>query len=197
MELKKIKIKSLQFLIAGAVFIFMLSASVSAFAVGFESNELRLYPGEVYDSAFSLQNYGINSSDITVEATVEEGGEYITFTEGNRFDVLANNNAAAPIKIKIPTNARVGDSYPVKILFNVISGDVGGSGVEAGGTSVGFAFSYRREITLKIVPEVTEEKPTTAETPVKETKAWVWVGLVVIILIGLGLWWLVKKKKQE
>lgn len=191
MEFKKIKIKGLQFLLVGAIFIFMLSASVSAFAVGFESVELRLYPGEVYDSAFSLQNYGTNSSDITVEATVEEGGEYMAFTEGTRFDVLANNNAAAPIKIKIPTNARAGDSYPVKILFNVISGDVGGSGVEAGGTSVGFAFSYRREITLKVIAE----KP--AETKAAETGMNIWIWAIVIAVIIILIAWLILKSKKK
>ena len=146
MELKKIKIKGLQFLLAGVVFIFVLSTFVSAFSVGFESTELRLYPGEVHNSAFSLQNYGTEASDITVEATVEEGGEYMTFPGGTRFDVPANNNIAAPVRIRIPENAKIGDSYPVKVLFKVVSGDVGGGESGGQGTTVSFAFNYRRDI---------------------------------------------------
>src|SRR3989344_5386823 len=127
-------------------FVIILSSNINAFAVGFESTSLNLYPGEEHESAFSLQNYGAEAGDITVEAVIEEGGEYITFIDGNKFDVGANNNAAAPVRINIPDNARAGDRLNIKILFKVISGDMGGQGIGGDDTTVGFAFSYRRVI---------------------------------------------------
>lgn len=194
MKFKKIKAKSWQFLLAGIIFIFMLSAFVNAFAIGFESTELRLHPGETYNGAFSLQNYGVGSGDITVEATVEEGAQYVTFTEGTTIDVLANNNAAAPVRFTIPANAKVGDSYPVKILFKVISGNVGGNEAESGGTTVGFAFSYRREINLKVVPETPAETPSAR--PAILTIAII-LALAIIIVIVIILWLVIKNKKKE
>ncbi|MBS3088252.1 hypothetical protein J4402_00575 [Candidatus Pacearchaeota archaeon] len=193
MKFKTIKINNLQFLLSGIVFIF-LSAAVSAFAVGFQSDNLQLLPGEVYDSAFSLQNYGSGCTDITVEATLEEGGEYVTFPEGNRFDVSANSNAAVPIQIKIPTNAKVGDSYPVKILFKVVSGNVGGNEVESGGTSVAFAFSYRREINLNVVKAQPEE---TEKTKPGISAIAVILSLAIIAVIIIILWLVIKSKKQQ
>lgn len=196
MKLGKIEIKSLYFILIGIIFIFLLSTFVRAFSVGFESTELRLYPGESYGSAFSLQNYGTEASDITVDAVVEEGEGYISFPQGTRFDVGANNNAAAPIEIKIPENANVGDSYPVKILFNVISGNVGGGESGGQGTTVSFAFSYRREINLKVIEKPSEPIPTPTEETTKASAgstAWIWV-LVGIVIVVIVVWLILRKK---
>lgn len=192
MEFKKIKNKNSQFLLVGVVVIFMLGNFVSAFAVGFESTELRLYPGEVHNTAFSLQNYGTDVSDITVEAVIEEGEGYITFTEGTTFEIPANSNAAAPVKFTIPENAGVGENYPVKVLFRIISGDA--SGDEAEGTSVSFAFSYSRTINLLVVPEpVSVTEPETAERPAVGAQVWVWILVVIIIIIIV---WIILRKKK-
>lgn len=193
MEFKKIKNKNLRFLLVGVIVIFMLGNFVSAFAVGFESTELRLYPGQVHDSAFSLQNYGTDVNDITVEAVTEEGEDYITFTEGARFDVRANTNVAAPVRISIPENARVGDNYPIKVLFRVISGDAGGN--EAGeGTSVSFAFSYSRTINLVVVQRPEEKPAAAAERASVFSNIWFWIIIIIIVIIIL---WLVTKAKKK
>lgn len=94
-------------------------------SVGFESTELYMYPGEIRDTAFSLQNYGTASSDIVIEAIVVEGEEYISFTDGTIFEVPANNNTGAFVRITVPKNVSIGDILIFGVRFDYYNAGFG------------------------------------------------------------------------
>lgn len=195
MEDKKI-FGGLKFLLAGSLLIVMLSVFVNALGIGSDGSKLQLYPGETRDTSFLLQNYGAESSNIVVEATIEEGSEYISFPDGNSFSVSANGNFAVPIRYSIPQNARIGDIYPVKVLFRVISSGDAGNEAGSGGTSIEFAINPRVVIEIEVAPERIKE----GQTPIAEEKTsagstiWIWILAVLVVII---IAWMIWKKKNS
>ncbi len=192
MEYKKMKVGSLQLVLLALILV--STSLVSAFSVGFESTELRLYPGESYESSFSLQNYGTDAKDITVEATLEEGAQYLSFPQGTRIDVVANNNAAAPVRITVPSNAKVGDKYPIKVLFNVVAGNEVVQDVANQGTTIGFAFSYRRTVDLIVVAPVTEQDVDKNRTSASYM-TWIWI-LIALVVVAIIVWLILRRKNN-
>ena len=110
-EVKKIRIN---ILVAGLMVV-LLTSIISAFSVAFDSSKLQLSPGEEFESLFSLQNYG-NPDDITVELTVEEGGDSISLSEGLEYSVKSESSYGVPVKFTIPETTKIGDSFPVTIV---------------------------------------------------------------------------------
>ncbi len=198
MELQKnkIKMKIVNLLIIGLLAFVMISVFVSAFGVGFRGSKLNLHPGEVLDTSFSLQNNDVGTGTITIEAVVEEGGDYVAFVgESNKFNIPEGGNVEAPVRISIPENSRVGDLYKVKVLFRQLNSI---SGNEGGGTNVGFAFNQRNSFDIEVIekapvkgeqpPSASEEKTTAGST------AWIWV-LVGIVIVVIIVWLILRKKK--
>ena len=194
--MKKKKIFSdWNFLLVGSLLMVMLSFFVSALGIGSDGSKLQLYPGETRDTSFLLQNYGAESSNIVVEATVEEGSEYISFPDGNSFSVSANGNFVVPVRYSISESAKIGDIYSVKVLFRVVSEDVG-SGKESGGTSIEFAVNPRVVIEIEVAPKnVREQVPIVAEEKTSAgSTVWIWI-LAVLVLIIIA--WMIWKKKNN
>lgn len=180
-NVKKIRIN---LLVVTSLMVVLLISFVSAFSVAFDSSKLQLSLGEEFESTFSLQNYG-NSEDITVELTVEEGGDYISLSEGLQYDIKSESSAGVPVKFTVPETANIGDSFPVTILFKVISGAVGSEG---GAGTVGFVINRRRTIEIEVVPKPGEEAP-------KSNLIWyILTGIIIVVII---IWFIVKKRKQD
>jgi hypothetical protein len=181
---------------AGFLFLVVVfSASAFAFSVGFESTELNLLPGESYESAFSVQNYGEPSSDVMIEAIIEEGAEYIAFSEGgSTIYVPAKSSVAAFVTISVPEDASVGDSFPLSILFRQISGGVPDNGGE--GTTVNFQISRLRTINLNVVSERLEETPTPTEQTQSSSSGVIWwvIGIIILVII---IWFVIKSRKSN
>ncbi len=176
----------------------MLTSFVSAeFGVG-SPVSLNLYPGQSIDSAFSLQNTIEGTGDLTIEAIILEGGEYIILTQGNRFDVPQGGVVSLPIKVAIPENAKVGDVYKVKLLFRSVSG-----GNQEGGGMVQFKFNVEQGLEIGVVSKdfyLPKEEPNIIkkqEPPQKTTAGstvWIWILVVIVIVI---IAWMIWKKKNN
>ena len=180
-EVKKIRIN---ILVAGLMVV-LLTSIISAFSVAFDSSKLQLSPGEEFESLFSLQNYG-NPDDITVELTVEEGGDSISLSEGLEYSVKSESSYGVPVKFTIPETTKIGDSFPVTILFKVVSGAVG---AEGGAGTVGFVINRRRTIDVEVVPKPGEEVEGIS-------MIWIILGIVLIVIVIAVIWFLVKNKKE-
>jgi len=165
-----------------------MSGTVLAFTVGFESTQLQLYPGQVHETNFNLQNYGTDAVEVEVQATIKEGQEYITFPQGTTFTIPAQNNINVPVSITIPEDARVGDTYPVSVLFEALSGE-GSTGEAEGEQTIGFVINRERNIDLNIV-----EKPGAPEAEV--SAMWWILAVVVLIIVVVVIWFVVKSKKE-
>lgn len=187
MTYRIIKNKKLNFFLVGVMLIVFLSVFVNAFSVGFRGSRLGLTPGQTLETAFSLDSSEEN--DATIQITVEEGAEYITFTQGTSFNLPAGENVAVPVRISVPQDANIGDVYTIKVLFK----SVGGEGTSAGeGTNIGFVFNHRKTIGIEVIEELVRgEQPA----PPKETGLLWIIGLGAVIVIIVIVVLLMKSKQ--
>lgn len=193
MEIKKIKIRKLNFFVAWFIFVILSSIIlVSAFGVGFIGNKLNMYPGQVLEDTFSLQNTEEGADNLVIEAQIEEGDEYISFIGENEFEIPEGGNAAVPVRISVPGDANIGDVYTFTLLFKVISGL---EDVETEGTSIGFAMSQRKTIEIEVISE--EEPPEELPAPSEEQIGigWIILGILIVIIIVVLIYFVVKEKK--
>lgn len=183
------------FVLIGFMLIIISGILVSGFGVGFESNKLKLYPGEVLDSSFILQNYQDNAGVLNIEVNIEEGTDYMSLTNGNVFEVPVQSSIIAPVKVSVPQDAKIGDVYKVKVLFRASGGE---AEKESGkNTAVGFLFSQRRNIDIEVVPKpapAEPEAPASQPTSTANNAVWWWIlGIVVLIII---IWMIVRARKK-
>jgi len=164
-----------------SIFLFPL---VSAFSTGFVSSNVELHSGQIYNERFSLSNP--SEVEITIEAVIQEGGEYLVFTEGTVFDVPAKGSVAAPVRISIPDDAEVGDTYPIKVLFQRISD------IESDDSMIGLTFNQEQDVSVTIIPKPGEEVP-----PEGISTTWIILGIVLIIIVIVLIWFVNKSKKPD
>ena len=175
------------------VIVLLGSVVVSGFGVGFESNKVRLYPGEVLDTSFILQNYEQGVGSLNVEVTVEQGTEYMSVVGGPVFGIPEKMSIHAPIRVTVPENAKVGDVYNVKVLFRAIS-DSGEVSAEES-TSIGLLFSQRKSIDIEIVPRANvEEQQVSAKSDFTGSMMFVWLLVVIVVIVVI---WLVMRRKSS
>lgn len=189
--------KSLMKGLSLVIMLVFLTSFISAFGVGFIGSDLKMYVGQDYDTTFSLRN--TEEYDITLEATIETGSEYLTFTEGiTTFNIPQGEYVEFPVKISIPADANIGDEYTVKVLFKNIGDIPEGVG---GGTTIGIVFDQRNNINIEVVekpqPKSTTPPPTppATQTPAEtDMTMWYWViGIAVVLLV---VWFIMKKKRK-
>ena len=88
-----------------------------------KGNPLEMYPGQTRDVAFAL----VNKPDAeTVQAFVllEDGAGIAKITSGTKYTVIpGTTNTKVVLRVSIPKNANIGDSYDVK--FSVKSASEG------------------------------------------------------------------------
>lgn len=180
-----------------SIFVLLInSVFASGFGVGFRGSKFELYPGEMLDISYSLQNNDVGTGTIIIEALVEEGGDYVKFLgENNKFEVPEGANVEAPIKINIPETAIIGDTYNVKVLFRQLNTI---SETESSGTNVGFAFNQRNSFEIEIKEKPSEIIEGEIAWQEKETGnmvfLWLLVGIIAIVIIA---WLFIKRNKND
>jgi uncharacterized membrane protein len=191
----KNKIIGLKVLMVGMLMIVVLSTVGSAlFGVSHSGSEMSLYPGEISDSVIILDNFGDDALDIVVEVTVEEGGEYLSLLEGNIFEVSARSSANVPVRFSVPSSARIGDNFDVKVLFSVVGGTSEGE-EEGEGTTIAFSVSPRILFDIEV-----REKPIEVVEPTTitgfGTATWIMIIVLAVVIIMLIVW-MMKRKGSE
>ena len=171
-----------------AIAIITLNSFVSAFAVGV-SGGLNLYPGQELDAFYSLMNTVGGSTDISVEGQIGEGSEIVSFSGGNKFDVPAGGVVSVPIKYHIPNDALIGKIYIVSVSFKTLSAGQGSG-------SVGFIQDAHNSLTVTVIEKPVEQNIT---SPAEENKlgANIWLGILVILVVAVVLWWIIRKKAKN
>lgn len=151
---------------------------VAAFGLGFASG-ITISPGESIARSFSIQNVIAPTSDITIEVEIEEGSQYMTLTQGTRFDVGAGDIISIPVTFNVPTNSNIGDVYPAKVSFKTIAG-----GSSERGT-VEFTTGNTKSFDIIVVEKLIDSQ---TETPEKESVSiWIWVLIIAILIIVIGI----------
>lgn len=189
MVIKKIKIKKMKIIglfIVTALIISMSGVLVSAaFGIGF-SKSINLYPGQSLDKFFSIQNTMEPVEDLVVKVSIVEGAKYVSLPEGDEFNVLAGKTVPVKARISIPETARVGSIYNAEVLFKTLSasreGDEG---------MVSFTTGHSKSFKIEVIPKPGEERPEGIST------TWIILGIVLVIVIIVIIWFVNKNKKAS
>ena len=160
----------------------MFSINLSSIGIGFSQN-IEASPGETINRVLSLQNLPAGNGDLLFTGTIEEGNEVISFPQGNEFEVSDGELVQAPIQIKIPANANVGQTYNVKISFSTSQ-----STEEDSRDTVQLNLGAGISFNVKVV----EKSPEKIEK-VAGSNLWMWILLVLIVIILIAI--LIKRKK--
>ena len=165
----------------GILSVILLLSYVSAFAVSstyWSGNPLKISPGESTEITITLQNMA-GSENITVRVSISEGSEIAEIINlSDKYSIPLGEMKSIPIKITIPEDAKIGNSYNVKLSVTTIEAAAPGA--------FAFGSSIEQNIPVQII---SNEKPTTVEK--KETPTpWIvylLVGIIILIIIILLL----------
>lgn len=137
------------------VALILLISFVNALSVSMpymENKELKLFPGELKDLEFVLQNSVTEgATDIIVRATISEGAEIISITdEDNLYTIVPGDKVPVHLQVKIPEEFEIGGRHHITLSFS--SQTEGESGVFGFGTGVeqNFDVIIGKEIKEKI-----------------------------------------------
>jgi len=142
----------------------MLSGlSRADFGIGFAGG-VGVKPGESVEKSFSVQNVIEPTADLAIEASVEEGKDYVSLIGEKRFEAKAGEIVSVPVRISVPEDKNAGDVFPAKIFFRTISGGAEEEGMIGFSMSIGKSFDIvvldkdgkRTEVVEKVVEEIEE-----------------------------------------
>ena len=133
LQIKKMIHKKMGMVVA----LILLISFVNALSVSMpymENKELKLFPGELRDLEFVLQNSGA-TENIVVRATISEGANITSITdESNLYTVIPGDKVPVSIQIKIPEDFEIGGRHHIKLSFSTQT--EGESGVIGFGTGI-------------------------------------------------------------
>jgi len=187
----RIKIMSLVFAI-----LLVSTGCVLAFGIStpyWDDHPLEMYPGQTKEVAFNLQNCpslreDCEEEDVDVIAVFEDGEEIAEIISGTEYNVLygtANTNII--LKVSIPEDADIGDSYNVAFYVT--------SPAEGDGGNIQLGVKYNIGFPVDVV-----EKPAEPGEPPSDVKGinWtLWIIVIIIIIIILIVIILLRKKREE
>lgn len=154
---------------------------VSAISVStpyMENKELKLFPGEIKDLTFVLQNSAA-TENINVRVNVLEGSEILTLTdETNIYEIIPGDKVPVNMEIKIPEEFEIGEKYHIKMEFATQTEEQSGT--------FGFGVGIQQNFDVIIGEEIKEKLEINP-------------GLMVLIIIILIILFrvLLKKKKGK
>jgi len=165
-----------------------LVSFVSAVAVGGQystDNPLKMYPGEVKQTSFGLQNLA-GTDDLKFQASVENGSELVSLIDDSTeyFLPTGTRDHLVNVEVKVPNDAEIGTTYDVRIRFTPIP--LGAE--EAGGTGAVLASGLSKYFTIEVV-----EKPEELEKGMSTT--WIILGILAVVIVLVVVFLILKKKK--
>jgi len=187
MEIKNKKIKMKLVLLSLVILSFPLISAAGVATPYWDENPLKLAPGESATVTLSLQNM-VGEEDLSIKAEISEEAEDIaTIIGNNQYNVpLGSEDIPVKIKIEIPKNAEVGDSYLVSVSFRQVSPGEGGM--------LHVASAFTSKIPIEIVSE--EESELYRESSDVSYFFWILIFLLVLVIFALIFFWRRKKAKK-
>jgi hypothetical protein len=160
-------------LLGSILIIGMFLVSLVSAGVGFRK-VINLNQGEVHIENLRLQNLDPDGVELVFEGSILEGEEIVSFDGGSKFTVLVGEIIDAPLSVKVPSDANIGDSYPVRMLFRSYpSNPVEGSGTLQFTKGVGISFD------VNVVEKVEEPESSQPASP------GIGMGWIIVIVIAL------------
>ncbi len=156
--------------------IIILSLNVSAWGVtSFYTNPITIYPGQVQEIEYWLQNIADNH-DMYITANVVKGSEFFSIDSKNNYFVKQGiKDVKVHGKIDIPSDAQIGDEYYIEIKFEESLPQTNPAGAVGVGTSVS-----------KVIEVLVKEQPTSTSKFLSQvTSILTLVGVILVVLVIL------------
>jgi len=166
------------------VVVALLAVNVNA-GVGFK-NVISASPGEIVNEFIRLQNLAEGNPDLEYTGKITSGGEIISFVEGSEYSVPNGEIVDAPIRVSVPSDARIGQVYTINMVFKSIP-------VSADKTS-GNAVQFTKTVGISFDVEVVEAPTPPAPTGIGGGTIGLIIGIIIIIVI---IWYVLKKRGES
>jgi hypothetical protein len=167
-----------------------LISGVSAFGVGcayHKDNPLKISAGETKEIVFNLQNMP-GPNDLIVKSEISKGSEIIEIPLRNDVLVPVGGSVDITALVKIPSDSKIGNVYPVEVTFTTAKENTAGG--------FGLGSSVKRNFDVIIVQKEEQLKIAEEEKP-SQTKIVIYSLFGVILLIVLILFIISRKKKNK
>lgn len=178
----------------------LLSSCTLAFSVSMpymENKELYLLPGEGSDIVFVLQTGG-EAEDTTIKASVLDGLAVMQITdEKNEYLIHAGEQVKVNTQVKIPSNVKIGDAYPVRLSFTTVTA------TGAGTFGLGSSIEQKFDVVVGERPpeekaeEITGEGKASQELGKVNASIYLVFGVIALIIIVAVILVIRKKKAQS
>lgn len=162
------------------IFLFVITSlnEVSAgFALG-TPYRIEGNAGESHLELISIQNLIEPTTDATFEITIITGSEYISFPDGQRIDVKANESKNIEMLVSIPKKSKPEQIYESAIIVKQIAGQSATQG------TVGLSVSLGETFKIHVNGE-------------KQNSKVIIISIVLGILIILLIWLLIKTLRSK
>ena len=164
------------------VMLIMLSSFVVAFGVNYpgdvQQRQLNLFLGDEKELTFFVQLASGEGNTVNVE--IKKGFEILTLTSPSTLSVPTRTLTEVNFDLKVPSDARIGDTYPVEIAFT-------SAGSGTGTVVIGNRITAIFDAEIVERPRLVEEKSSTALVLILLA-----IGVVILALI---IYFLVRRKK--
>jgi len=186
-----------------ACLVIFLVGTTSVFAYGIsspytEKTPLKMYPGQTKEVAFNLQNCPslgdyCEKEDVNVVVSFEEGNEIAEIISGLEYNVpygTADTNII--LKVSIPEDGNVGDSYNVKFSIGAAP-----SGEEGGNVQLGVRYNVDFPVNVVAKEEAPTEPVASIEKPEAEKISIGKIAIIILIVVAViaVVYFLLRKKK--
>ncbi len=183
------------FLLAVSLF---LIGEVFAFGVSIDPSPLKIIPGATAEIPLNIQNM-IGDSPIKITMQWIEGEEIAQIAGGTTYTLQPKTEVNLKIKVSIPKNAKIGDSYNIKLKV---------SPAPAGEGQIEVTTAYLVEKPILVVSEAPQSpspqeqpaatQPAAAEIPTESPKQnKTLIAVIAVILIALVVLVIVLMRKKK
>ena len=162
----------------------------------YKNNPLKIYPGQEREIVFDIYNCPsraetCDKQNIIAEVSLVEGKEIASLVSGSKYNLDFGDTGKIRLKISIPNNAAIGDSYNVKMLLQSVP--------EGSGVQVGVGYNIEFPVLVKEASEVPADYvPIAGET--QETTGMFLVIVIIlsiVILIAIISIYIMLKKRRR
>lgn len=168
--------------------IFLISF-VSAFSVSMpymEDKKMHILPGEIRDLEFVLQNGGA-TDNVNAGVRIIEGSQIIKVTgTEDSYLVIPGKQTPVNLRVEIPGDAQIGDSYHVKLAFSTIESNTGS-----------FAFGSEIEQNFDVIIGEKAVRVIEPEEEEVSLKGFLSYGILIIVLIVVLIVFFVIRKRKK
>jgi len=170
------------------LFLVSFVSAISVSGTYTSRNPLEAYPGEIKDFVLNLQNMAGEGDDVKFEASIVEGSEVVSLTDGDLEYLVpfgVTDGVDVGVRVAIPDDAVIGTEYDAHITFDPMA-----LGTEEEGM-IQIELGLARYFKIVVV-----EQPPEADTSKELGIGWIILGIIAVIALVAVVWLIIKSRKE-